>query len=82
MNESWVVHHPYGDGTWRGLEKCSGQGFTAQWQHVSGATSNSAMLFFHTKEDADGFITAHGLEHAVAVRVEVVTPRIRGAVNR
>lgn len=63
-HEFWVLHSPYPDRTWRGVEKCIG------------APSDGPLLF-PTREDAERHITEQSLGEFVPVRVFLSTPLVR-----
>lgn len=80
--EFWVLHTPYPDRTWRGLEKCIELVLDAELQpkrlscEATGA-DYCVPLLFSEREGADAFIAKHGLVGAVPVRVLLVAPFVR-----
>lgn len=67
--QMWVLHSPYPDGTWRGLEKCSHNG--------------NGLILFATEDAAktaidDGEGLADGL---VPVSVQLHHPPVRGRID-
>lgn len=63
--DAWVVHSPYPDGTWRGIEKCA-------------STEAGAPLLFFSEQEAVNFIEEimeAGL--MIPVRVVLTTPSAR-----
>ena len=72
----FVIHSPYPDGTWRGLEKC-GRGF------VDDTTDYDAPLLFTDREDAKNYLSKHKLLEFgfVIVEVTLVTPSVRDPLD-
>jgi hypothetical protein len=67
--EYWVLHSPYPDKTWRGIEKCATENHTSP-------------LMFESKEEAQEFMYVHKCDpHFVPVKVTLVVPSIRGLCN-
>lgn len=66
----FVIHSPYPDGTWRGLEKC-GRGFVDD-------TDCDAPLLFTDREVAKNYLSKHKLLEFgfVIVEVTLVTPSV------
>jgi len=75
MNEEvfvrYVLHSPYPDGTWRGLEKCIGC-----------ENDPEGLLMFETYDDAKAYSDRYNLAKSkfVVVQVRVTTPRVRTPV--
>jgi hypothetical protein len=67
MTEFYVLHFPYNDGSWRGLEKC----VTTE--------DSDAPLFFVSPEDAYAYMRKHDLEDlgCKVVEFQVHHPNIR-----
>jgi len=66
--ERWVLHSPYPDGTWRGIENCQ-------------TRSTGGPLLFDTEDDAVAFrakvFTAEEQAYWRPVRVLLTVPAIR-----
>lgn len=71
-HERFVLHTPYPDGSWRGLEKCLGCQSTPE-----------GLLVFELREEAERFLKDNGLvdDGVVIVPVTITTPRVRGKVE-
>lgn len=65
----WVLHSPYPDGTWRGVEKC-----------VTTQDSNLPLLF-ESEQEALDFKSKHELEEMTPVLVRLVVPFVRRNIN-
>ena len=61
----YVLHSPYGDKTWRGIEKCAGD----------------PPLLFASQELAEKFANKNNLTEFVAVEITVTTPAVRGSLS-
>jgi hypothetical protein len=70
----YLIHSPYPDGTWRGIEKCCGAGTT---------DIPVAVQLFDTPEDAQRYldIIASARSYWVVVPVMVEIPNVRGALR-
>lgn len=72
--DMYVLHSPYPDGTWRGLEKCCG----------TETGYGYALLVFHTPEEA--LDHAKNVQPVPGefrvVRVTLQTPDVRGDLHR
>ena len=65
----WVLHSPYPDKTWRGIEKSS-------------AHDDGAPRLFEKKSDAEAFIVAHEMDpYFVPVEVCLVVPGVRRSLR-
>lgn len=69
---AYVLHSPYGDRTWRGMEKCCS------------TKESDGPLIFLTREDAETYLSSHGERidpYFEVVPVVIETPSIRKALN-
>lgn len=66
----WVLHSPYPDGTWRGIEKCCSR-------------EDGLPILFESKGAALDFERAHGLQADgyVPVQVTLITPWVRRSLD-
>jgi hypothetical protein len=71
--EMYLLHSPYPDGTWRGIEKCCGGGTTEV---------PVAVLLFDTAVEAEEYnrVVARGFWVVVPVTIDI--PRVRGALTK
>jgi hypothetical protein len=70
----FVIHSPYPDGTWRGLEKCG------RW---SSYPDLDAPILFTSREVAEDYVSKHKLlefEFRI-VEVTLVTPAVRDPLD-
>jgi len=65
----WILHSPYPDGTWRGIEKC------AMDDDCTGP------LLFETCDEAKEFISKRCIDWFAPVKVTLSTPNIRGKLE-
>jgi len=66
--EYWVLHSPYPDKSWRGVEKC--------------AIHQDGPILFDSEESARNFIDANNCDpYFVPVRVMLVVPDVRGSLD-
>lgn len=67
----WVLHSPYPNTTWRGLEKCCSSGY-----------SQSAVLF-ESEQAALNFVVAEDLQgnYYIPVRCELITPVVGASLK-
>jgi hypothetical protein len=72
----WLLHFPYPDGTWRGLEKS----YTADDLAQPPPPASTPMLF-ETEGDAQRFAERFGVVGAVPVQVALVTPLVRRSLD-
>lgn len=65
----WVLHSPYPDGTWRGMEKC--------------CSNEGGPILFSSEQAALDFIVEKRLEGNgyVAVRCVLITPLVRRSLK-
>lgn len=61
----YVLHSPYPDKTWRGIEKC-----------VSTGASGTPLLF-DSKSDAQAYAERLSLQEFIPVEIELSTPGVR-----
>lgn len=62
----YVLHSPYPDKSWRGIEKCVTIGSTGM------------VMLFDTKQEAEEYMKKFNLEEFVPVELELITPDVRG----
>lgn len=62
----YVLHSPYPDKSWRGIEKC-----------VTTPGDKGTVMLFDTKADALAFADRLGLEEFVPVEIELGCPDVR-----
>jgi len=74
----YLLHAPYPDGSWRGLEKCSGA--TGDGEPCTGANP-AGTLVFSTREEAEAFAHKLNLPGFYVVEAALVTPSIRQPLN-
>lgn len=67
QREYWVLHSPYPDGTWRGLEKCL-------------SPEHESLLIFESVVAAQRYIEKHDLINVQPVPVVLQHPHIRGVL--
>lgn len=80
--EKWVAHNSYPDGTWRGLEKCTGVGFEPYGMTPTLEPARFvSIVMLDTREEVEEYIEKHELKGYVPVCVHVVTPTIRGPLS-
>ena len=60
----WVLHSPYADGSWRGLEKCV-------------TDSSDVPRLFGSRQEAEVFVSTHELLGFKPVRVLLTVPAVR-----
>jgi len=63
----WVLHNPYPDKTWRGMEKCLG-------------SEDADVLIFYSKEAAEVYRTKMGVHHFYSTQVYMTSPSIGEAI--
>ena len=81
-HEFWILHAPYPDQSWRGLEKCPALTLNADLQPKpvrSECTGEDyeVPLLFTEEEGAWAFLRKHDIIGVVPVRVLLVTPFVR-----
>jgi len=67
--EMWVIHSPYPDHTWRGIEKC------VHSEELNG------LLLFETAEDAQDRIESREIPFFYPVRILLTTPSVRNSLE-
>ncbi len=71
----WLLHFPYPDGTWRGLEKSyTVDGMQPLPPAAESMVSPSTPLLFEEEEEARRFAERFGVVGAVPVQVSLLTP--------
>lgn len=66
-HDFWVVHSPYPDNTWRGIEKCI-------------TSEEGVPKLFLSEDQASYFASKHYM--FTPVRIALITPRVRGDLNQ
>lgn len=86
----WVLHSPYPDKTWRGLEKCCTAALDEGTLNLvpygppysrSGHIVSEAPLLFETQGFAEAFAGLHDLQDMVPVPVRLTVPFVRRALD-
>jgi len=68
----WVLHSPYPNGTWRGLEKCAGE-------YKSDLVD--PLMLFDSWQKAQAFKQCYGMKHHTPVLVRLVVPDVGGELE-
>ena len=64
----WVLHSPYPDGSWRGIEKCM-------------TSEEGGLMVFDSEDTARAFLVQQDLIDMVPVRCLLTTPFVRRPVS-
>lgn len=86
-HEFWILHSPYPDGTWRGLEKSAEATLDAETLQLKPlgeaafGRDPGVPLLFPDQATAARFVETHKLEFLRPVRVLLIMPAVRAPLD-